>query len=81
MSRAFHECFAIGCHRRIYLHLLMCSLHWRRVPQNLRREVWTTYRPGQEKPGSPPASTAYFEAIQAAQAAVAALEGQDHDQT
>lgn len=33
--------------------LLFCGPHWSRVPAPVQREVWRTYRPGQERDKNP----------------------------
>lgn len=48
--------------------MLMCRNHWYRVPYPLRREVFRTYRRGQELTGNP--SSEYVEAMTAAIQAV-----------
>ena len=52
--------------------MFMCRTHWFMVPLALRREIWRTYRPGQEADKDP--SDAYIEAAKAAKAAVAQAE-------
>ena len=37
-----------------------CKTHWFRIPKPLRDRIWATYRPGQEKTGTP--TRAYVEA-------------------
>lgn len=51
----------------------MCLAHWRRVPHDLQRAVWATYREGQEITKTP--SREYVHAAEAAIAAIAAKEG------
>jgi diadenosine tetraphosphatase ApaH/serine/threonine PP2A family protein phosphatase len=67
-----HTCHAKGCPVPVPPRLLMCSRHWRRVPAELKRRVWLTYRRGQEITKDP--SPEYLEAMNAAIAAVAELE-------
>lgn len=50
----------------------MCSRHWRMVPKKLQREVWRTYRPGQEITKTP--SAEYLKAADAAVKAVRQAE-------
>jgi len=52
--------------------MFMCRDHWFMVPLALRREIWRTYRPGQEQDKDP--SEDYIAAAKAAQAAVAKRE-------
>jgi len=68
-----HLCHALGCSERVMPSRLMCPRHWYMVPAPLRREVWRTYRPGQEVDKSP--SRSYVDAADAAIAAVANAEG------
>lgn len=48
-----HTCHAAGCTEIIPPKMLMCLRHWRMVPRVLQREVWRTYRPGQENDKNP----------------------------
>lgn len=75
MPRTYHACFAAHCPRRIYAHLLMCAQHWRMVPPDLRRAVWSNYQSGQEKPDGPAPTDTYLDVIRQAQLAVAEQEG------
>lgn len=68
-----HLCHAVACERPCPPALLMCAQHWRLVPLELQREVWRTYRPGQERDKSP--SRAYLVALKRAVDAVALQEG------
>jgi hypothetical protein len=67
-----HTCHARGCATEVPPKLLMCLKHWRMVPRDKQREVWRTYRPGQEVDKQP--SEAYLIAANAAIDAVAAKE-------
>lgn len=63
-----HKCHVPGCERHVDPARLMCGMHWRLVPRALQREVWRTYRPGQEKDKNPSreylaAATAAIEAV------------------
>jgi len=51
----------------------MCRAHWRMVPPELRRDVWATYREGQEQGKATP-SRAWHRAADAALEHVAQLE-------
>jgi hypothetical protein len=64
-----HRCHARGCTRDVDPSLLMCLSHWRLVPKDLQRQVWLTYRKGQELDKSP--SRKY---LAAADAAIQAVE-------
>jgi hypothetical protein len=67
-----HHCHALGCEAPTKPEMLMCLKHWRMVPRGLQRRVWATYRPGQCDDKRP--SEAWFQAANAAIAAVAAKE-------
>ena len=67
-----HRCHAIGCEKEVPPAMLMCLRHWRMVPRPLQKEVWRTYRRGQEIDKNP--STAYLMAQKDAVAAVALKE-------
>lgn len=41
-----HPCPARHCPRSVPLHLLMCGIHWRLVPHNIRRAVNRAYDDG-----------------------------------
>ena len=69
-----HTCHAYGCETRTAPRMFMCRPHWRMVPEHLRRAIWATYRPGQERDKSP--SWEYLEAALEACNAVAELERQ-----
>ena len=43
-----HKCHALGCEKEVPPKMLMCLSHWRMVPRDLQREIWRTYRLGQE---------------------------------
>lgn len=42
-----HTCHARDCNAPVPPELLMCLVHWRRVPRPIQRAVWAGYRPGQ----------------------------------
>lgn len=67
-----HKCHAIGCEKEVPPHLLMCFPHWQRVPKRLQRDVWATYRAGQEVDKKP--TNEYLEAAARAILAVADKE-------
>ena len=67
-----HHCHAVGCNEHVPPKMLMCRRHWFMVPGHLRRQVWATYRPGQEVDKAP--SKAWHQAADAAIAAVYAIE-------
>lgn len=71
---ALHCCAAKGCSRQIPLRHLMCSKHWRMVPDSLQKLIWTHYRSGQEYDHSI-RSPEYADTVREAVATVAKLEG------
>lgn len=52
-TQHFHQCHAIACTQQVAPALLMCRHHWGLVPTELRQQVWTHYRKGQEKDKKP----------------------------
>ncbi len=69
-----HTCHARGCEKSVPPKMLMCLRHWHMVPRDLQREIWHTYRPGQEIDKRP--SREYMDVQQRAIAAVADRERQ-----
>ncbi len=55
-----HHCHWPGCTKSVPPAMWGCKAHWMRLPLFLRREIWATYRPGQEISKTP--SAAYIEA-------------------
>lgn len=43
-----HYCHAYACKEQIPPSRFMCFRHWRQLPKAMQRDVWATYRPGQE---------------------------------
>jgi hypothetical protein len=43
-----HMCHWPDCVQEVPPRLFMCRPHWFTLPLALRREIWRTYRPGQE---------------------------------
>ena len=43
---AMHKCPINGCPRKVPQHLLMCATHWRLVPKDLQREVYSAFDDG-----------------------------------
>jgi hypothetical protein len=68
-----HECHAKGCSRQVPPALLMCARHWKMVPRNIQKAIWTHYQTGQEKGESRP-TPEYMQAFKAAVDAVAQVE-------
>jgi hypothetical protein len=42
-----HTCHAYGCNANVRPEMFMCFAHWRRVPKDMQKRIWATYRPGQ----------------------------------
>lgn len=42
-----HTCHIPNCSKPVKPELLMCLVHWRMVPEALKRDVWKCYRRGQ----------------------------------
>lgn len=64
-----HLCHVPNCGKGVVKSLLMCSDHWKRVPEALRVEVLTHYQRGQEKGKIRP--TAQY--LRAARAAISSV--------
>jgi hypothetical protein len=60
-----HHCHWPGCQRVVPPKLWGCREHWFRLPAHLRKRIWATYRPGQEKTKDP--SAEYIAAAKAVQ--------------
>lgn len=70
-----HTCHAADCSREIKPEMLMCSIHWNKVPRPVQLQVWATYRKGQCDDWQP--SAAYCDAAKSAVVAVAKAEGKE----
>lgn len=55
-STGNHACHWPGCERKVPPAQWGCREHWYKLPLELRREVWRTYRIGQEDSKTPSAS-------------------------
>lgn len=55
------KCNWPGCSEMVPTNLWGCKKHWFTLPEHLRKKVWKTYRPGQEKDLNP--SQEYVETI------------------
>jgi len=42
-----HTCHANGCTKPCAPEKLMCSSHWKQVPEHLQKDVYKHYTPGQ----------------------------------
>jgi hypothetical protein len=60
-----HECHWPGCTRQVPPALWGCRQHWYSLPHALRRRIWITFQPGQEKSMTP--SAEYLAAAKAVQ--------------
>ena len=47
MSETYRECRITGCANRHPRDMLVCRLHWLKLPQSLRSSIWATYRNGE----------------------------------
>ena len=65
-----HKCHIPECGTRVPPTMLICRKHWDQVPNNLRAEVYRTYRPGQCSSGRPS-----VEWLKAARYAINAVTG------
>ena len=66
---ASHKCPVRGCPQRVAPHMLMCRPHWYQVPRPLRGAVWDAWQAG-----AGAGTTAHYQAIRAAVAAVNARQ-------
>lgn len=73
-----HTCHAMGCKAHVPPRLFMCRRHWRKLPKEAQRQIWTTYRPGQEVRKDP--SREYLAVAQHAIKLLARKEGLICDQ-
>ncbi|MDH7973720.1 hypothetical protein QH494_16125 [Sphingomonas sp. AR_OL41] len=55
-----HHCHWPGCDAQVPPAMWGCKRHWYMLPAELRRKIWRTFKPGQEKSKTP--SPAYIEA-------------------
>lgn len=60
-----HRCHKRTCDRFVPASMLACKPHWYELPQELRTEIWRTYRKGQEVDKRP--SAEYLEAARRCQ--------------
>lgn len=67
-----HGCHWPGCTAQVPPAMWGCRRHWYTLPDALRKRIWATYRPGQERDMRP--SEAYLEAARAVQAWIAEHE-------
>lgn len=50
---ARHHCHWPGCDVQVPPAMWGCPRHWFKLPHGLRREIWRSYRPGQEEDKNP----------------------------
>ena len=60
-----HHCHWPGCDKQVPPAMWGCRTHWYALPAGLRASIWATYRPGQERNGTP--SAEYLAAARAVQ--------------
>ena len=48
-----HVCHWPSCDKQVPPAMWGCKIHWFKLPQRLRNEIWATYEPGQEIDLSP----------------------------
>lgn len=68
-----HHCHARSCVKKVPPEMLMCRVHWFRVPKHIRDAVYANYRAGQCDDKRP--SRAWHLAADAAIGWVAKIEG------
>lgn len=61
-----HCCHWPGCDKQVPPAVWGCKAHWFKLPAQLRKRVWDTYRPGQERNMTP--SKEYVEVAKEIQA-------------
>lgn len=44
----YHKCAVPDCEKQTLVHMLMCYPHWAKVPHQVRKVVWKTYRAWEE---------------------------------
>jgi len=59
-----HHCHWPGCSTEVHPALWGCKKHWFALPEPIRREIWRTYRAGQEVDKNP--TPEYIRAFDAA---------------
>ena len=64
-----HHCHWPGCNRQVPPAMWGCTPHWYALPDNLRKQIWQTFQPGQEVNGTP--SRAYLDVAREVQAWIA----------
>lgn len=60
-----HVCHWPGCRQQVPPAQWGCRPHWFRIPKGLRDRIWATFKPGQERDGTP--SREYVSAARAVQ--------------
>lgn len=73
-----HHCHWPGCEKQVPPARWGCRPHWYALPEELRTAIWRSFKPGQERTGTP--SREYVAAARAAQAWIAANHPQDPQQ-
>lgn len=67
------KCPIAGCPRERGAAMLMCGPHWRKVPRNLQRAVYATWKNRLSRPGNKEFIAAHEDAKRAAIEAVEAI--------
>ena len=65
-----HTCALEECEQQIEQDSLMCSLHWARVPQRIKRMVWDTYQTAKQHGNPLLTNEPYQEAVSLTKEAV-----------
>lgn len=73
-----HHCHWPGCAKQVPPAMWGCTYHWKKLPPDLRAEIWRTFRPGQEKTMTP--SAGYVAAARKVQDWIKANGGNDGHQ-
>lgn len=60
-----HTCHWPDCNKQVPPAMWGCKTHWFKLPATIRREIWLTYKPGQEVNMTP--SQAYLSAADKAE--------------
>lgn len=50
-----HTCHWPGCNQQVPPAMWGCRTHWFKLPRALRKEIWRTYKKGQETTKTPSA--------------------------
>jgi len=70
MTPHTHKCCAAGCQKSVPLNMAMCMAHWRLVPADIQRRVYTAWRAKLRRPLDLATGAEHADALKAAIAAV-----------